>query len=846
MRPNTILTGLLFTCLSTAAVAQEQPVNLNGLPVVDAAGHPLVYSQTELARASQDIALSNEPVRDRSILAPSARGEGALLVEKFRAFEDFGNLIGQSGSAIIDSDNDGRAELVATSSSTTFGRNDFWFVAEYDPDRGQPVLEYASFPRTEVFNRFTAMLLQRNTSTGPRVVLGTEDSQIEVFDLITKASLGSVQLLRDVADIAIGDADNDGVDEVVVITSEFGGPGNLYLLNAETYAIERTLPYGGDSSIAVGNVDADPELEIVTGTGWVLEIVGGTVTEQWDNTAVSFGADVTLGDVTLDGIDDIVAVLGFDLIRAYDATVNAQSFEIDAGSNHRSLDVHDVNDDGIDEILYGFAQLGRLRAYDVQTREELWTYTTSQSGIDSFVFADFDSDGEEEIVLSAGGNSTGRDHIHIVERATQDKEWESIQPEPPFDLVAIGDVDADGDDEFVFAARDSEAALDTGLIYIYDASTLQFERASNLDTLPSRRPLNAITLADVEGDAALEIIVAGSVFNAAIIYVLDGRTFEILQEYAVGGAPPGEFASVHTGDVDGDGDRDYVAVKLNPVSVVVIDAGDGTVLFQSDTLGGFGPLQGVEMANIDADDALEVIVSRDSLFIFDGATQEIWQSPNTLYGAIAVADINGDAVPEVLAARPSGTVVSLDGATMDISAPIPIACSGRIDGLDVESVDEEPLLVYACDTQLLAQRLDSAVPVFTSAPLAANLDADDKMLLRPTRGVGAQVAVQSSFGGALFETDVDGDGLLDSVDNCQRVDNVDQRDTDGDGFGNLCDADLNNDGVVNAVDLGLLRTVFFTTDANADFNGDGVVNVVDLGLMRDLFFEAPGPSGLAP
>ena len=104
--------------------------------------------------------------------------------------------------------------------------------------------------------------------------------------------------------------------------------------------------------------------------------------------------------------------------------------------------------------------------------------------------------------------------------------------------------------------------------------------------------------------------------------------------------------------------------------------------------------------------------------------------------------------------------------------------------------------------------------------------------------------------GELFicnlQNDSDGDGVADDVDNCTEVANADQIDSNGDGFGNLCDADLNNDGVINVSDLGLLRLAFFSDDADADFNSDGVVNVSDLGLLRLSFFGAPGPSGLAP
>ena len=92
-------------------------------------------------------------------------------------------------------------------------------------------------------------------------------------------------------------------------------------------------------------------------------------------------------------------------------------------------------------------------------------------------------------------------------------------------------------------------------------------------------------------------------------------------------------------------------------------------------------------------------------------------------------------------------------------------------------------------------------------------------------------------------TDTDGDGIDDLTDNCTLIANPSQLDTNGDGFGNICDADLNNDNVVNVVDLGLLRLAFFDTGAqDSDFNGDGVTNVVDLGIMRSLFFQPPGPS----
>lgn len=100
--------------------------------------------------------------------------------------------------------------------------------------------------------------------------------------------------------------------------------------------------------------------------------------------------------------------------------------------------------------------------------------------------------------------------------------------------------------------------------------------------------------------------------------------------------------------------------------------------------------------------------------------------------------------------------------------------------------------------------------------------------------------------GFLAPPDSDADAVRDFMDNCSQDANSDQRDSNGDGFGNICDPDLNNDGTTNFLDLGLLRASFFTADPDPDFNGDGVVNFLDLGIMRLRFFAAPGPSGTAP
>ena len=99
--------------------------------------------------------------------------------------------------------------------------------------------------------------------------------------------------------------------------------------------------------------------------------------------------------------------------------------------------------------------------------------------------------------------------------------------------------------------------------------------------------------------------------------------------------------------------------------------------------------------------------------------------------------------------------------------------------------------------------------------------------------------------------DTDADGNPDNGDNCMLAPNPSQLDADSDGYGNLCDADINNSGTVTTADFGLLRSVlgqaagFNATAAAADMNGSGTVTTADFGLLRARLGTTPGPSGLA-
>lgn len=100
------------------------------------------------------------------------------------------------------------------------------------------------------------------------------------------------------------------------------------------------------------------------------------------------------------------------------------------------------------------------------------------------------------------------------------------------------------------------------------------------------------------------------------------------------------------------------------------------------------------------------------------------------------------------------------------------------------------------------------------------------------------------FAATATAADRDRDGVEDTFDNCLWEPNPDQRDSDRDGFGNRCDADLSGDGRVSTLDFPLFAAAFGGTSADADFDGDGRVTSVDFAIFAEHLGKAAGPGAV--
>ena len=81
--------------------------------------------------------------------------------------------------------------------------------------------------------------------------------------------------------------------------------------------------------------------------------------------------------------------------------------------------------------------------------------------------------------------------------------------------------------------------------------------------------------------------------------------------------------------------------------------------------------------------------------------------------------------------------------------------------------------------------------------------------------------------------DADHDLIPDDVDNCRLTANREQIDADKDGYGNRCDCDVNNDGVVDGADYLEFKNSWLSDDSVVDFNSDGSVDSLDYLVFKD-------------
>ncbi len=433
-------------------------------------------------------------------------------------------------------------------------------------------------------------------------------------------------------DLEIADLSGDGDLELVCMGyGESSNSDRVVVFDASTLALEwQTTPGGLGTSLALGNVDADAAIEIVTARGYVYD--GSTQANEWAY-GPGFGSKVDTGDLDGNGVEEIVGMAEWDAFTGFSAVAKSPLWEVPTFDSDALL-VVDFEGDAKSEILIGDGQWGNVTAYrydaGTNTLPVIFTINSQEHGVTSIGVGDVDGDGKKEFVWGSGATSSGEDSFVIAGRNPSiTVEWTNANPNQ-LDGPFVGGHSAQltsTSRRLLFGTASTDSGYAGSRLISLDPATGATQVSNQIGT--NWNGALAFATSDYDGDGRDEALVATSNTYDGYFTAWDFNSNTAEWTSATG---MGAGAAVVSGDVNADGFPDFIGITREGY-VHVYDVKNQVLVWKSTNLGGGVD---VELVDVDQDGAKEIVaLANTALYVYAKAPSG--PTPYLLRGTVTVS-----------------------------------------------------------------------------------------------------------------------------------------------------------------------------------------------------------------